>query len=104
MGLQIRERRGAEKKFTAHPRIKAKGVAFFDAPRQHGATAAASDTPGGSGTMVPRGLSAFTPTRTAVTGQRVAAPTVSSLPLDNMLRIVIVVQHFVTEFNGAVSE
>jgi hypothetical protein len=37
------------------------------------------------------------------TCQSVGAPNVNSLPLDNnMLRIVIVAQQFVTEFNGAV--
>jgi hypothetical protein len=37
-------------------------------------------------------------------GQSVRAPTVSSQPLDNMLRVVTVVQQIMTEFNGAVSE
>jgi hypothetical protein len=31
-------------------------------------------------------------------------PNVKTLPLDNMLRIVTVVQRFMTEFNGAMSE
>jgi hypothetical protein len=39
------------------------------------------------------------------TGQSVGAPNVNSLLLDNsMLRIVTVVQQFMTEFNGALSE
>jgi hypothetical protein len=38
------------------------------------------------------------------TGQSVRAPNANSQPLDNMLRAVTVVQHFMTEFNGAVSE
>jgi hypothetical protein len=38
------------------------------------------------------------------TGQSVGAPNVNSSPLDNMLRIVTVVQQFVTEFKGSVSE
>jgi hypothetical protein len=39
------------------------------------------------------------------TGQSVGAPNVNSLPLNkSMLRIVITVQQFMTEFNGAVSE
>jgi hypothetical protein len=38
------------------------------------------------------------------TGQSVGDPNVNSLPLDNMSRIVIVVQQFMTEFSGAVSE
>jgi hypothetical protein len=37
-------------------------------------------------------------------GQSVRAPTVNSQPLDNLLRVVIVVQRIMTEFNGAVSE
>jgi hypothetical protein len=37
-------------------------------------------------------------------GQSVRYPTVSSHPLDNMLRVVPVVQQIMTEFNGAVSE
>jgi hypothetical protein len=39
------------------------------------------------------------------TGHVVGAPNVNSLPLDNsMLRIVTVLQQFMAEFNGAVSE
>jgi hypothetical protein len=38
------------------------------------------------------------------TGQSVAAPTANSPPLDNMLRVVTVVQQIMTEFNCAVSE
>jgi hypothetical protein len=38
------------------------------------------------------------------TRQSVAAPNVNCLPLDNMLRIVTVVQQFKTEFSSAVSE
>jgi hypothetical protein len=38
------------------------------------------------------------------TGQSVPAPNVNSLPLDNMLRVITVVQQIMTEFNGAVSE
>jgi hypothetical protein len=37
-------------------------------------------------------------------GQSVRSPTVSSQPLDNMLRVVTFVQQIMTEFNGAVSE
>jgi hypothetical protein len=38
-------------------------------------------------------------------GQSVGAPNVNSLPLDNsMLRTVVTVQRFMTEFNCAVSE
>jgi hypothetical protein len=37
-------------------------------------------------------------------GQSVRAPTVNSQPLDNVLRVVTVVQQIMTEFNGAVSE
>jgi hypothetical protein len=36
--------------------------------------------------------------------QSVRVPTVNSQPLDNMLRVVTVVQQIMTEFNGAVSE
>jgi hypothetical protein len=38
------------------------------------------------------------------TGQSVRAQTVSTQPLDNMLRVVTPVQQIMTEFNGAVSE
>jgi hypothetical protein len=38
------------------------------------------------------------------TGQSIRVPNVNNLPLDNILRIVTVVQKFVTEFSGAVSE
>jgi hypothetical protein len=38
------------------------------------------------------------------TGQSVQAPHLNSQPLDNMLRVVIVVQQIMTEFSGAVSE
>jgi hypothetical protein len=38
------------------------------------------------------------------TGQSVPATNVNSLPLDNMLRVITVVQQITTEFNGAVSE
>jgi hypothetical protein len=37
-------------------------------------------------------------------GQSVPAPIVNSLPLDNMVRVVTVVQQFMTEYNGAVSK
>jgi hypothetical protein len=37
-------------------------------------------------------------------GQSVRARTVNSQPLDNMWRVVTVVQQIMTEFNGAVSE
>jgi hypothetical protein len=37
-------------------------------------------------------------------GQSVRAPTVSSQPQDNMLRVVTAVQQIMTEFNGALSE
>jgi hypothetical protein len=37
-------------------------------------------------------------------GQSVWAPILHSQPLDNMLRVVTVVQQIMTEVNGAVSE
>jgi hypothetical protein len=37
-------------------------------------------------------------------GQSIQAPTVSSQPLDNMLRVATVVQQIMTEFSGAMSE
>jgi hypothetical protein len=37
------------------------------------------------------------------TGHSVRDPTVSSQPLDNMLRVVTEVQQIMTEFNGAMS-
>jgi hypothetical protein len=38
------------------------------------------------------------------TGQSAQAPNTKNQPLDNMLRVVTVVQQIMTEFNGAVSE
>jgi hypothetical protein len=38
------------------------------------------------------------------TSQSVQAPNVNRQPLDNMLRVVTVVQQIMTEFNGAVSK
>jgi hypothetical protein len=38
------------------------------------------------------------------TGHSVGARNVNSEPLDNMLRVITVVQHFMAEFNGAVLE
>jgi hypothetical protein len=38
------------------------------------------------------------------TSQSAEAPNINSLPLDNMLRIVTVVQQIMKEFNGNVSE
>jgi predicted Zn-ribbon and HTH transcriptional regulator len=49
-------------------------------------------------------LSAPTSGRPQNAGQSVRAPTVSSHPLDKMLRVVTAVQQIMTEFNGAVSE
>jgi hypothetical protein len=45
-----------------------------------------------------------TPALQQETGQSVQAPNVNSQPLDNMLRVVTVVQQIMTEFNGAVTE
>jgi hypothetical protein len=44
------------------------------------------------------------PAKQHKTGQSVRAPSVNSQPLDNMLRVVTVVQQIMTEFSGAVSE
>jgi hypothetical protein len=38
------------------------------------------------------------------TVQSVRAPKVNSAPLDNMLRVVTIVQQIMTEFNGVVSK
>jgi hypothetical protein len=42
--------------------------------------------------------------KTGQIGTNVPAPIVNSLPLDNMVRVVTVVQQFMTEFNDAVSK
>jgi hypothetical protein len=72
------------------------------AARQHRATAAVSDTPGGSGRSSHNGTQGpcgRTPTRTA------SDRSVSwGLLLDSMFRIVTAVEQFMTEFNGTVSE
>jgi hypothetical protein len=44
------------------------------------------------------------PMRQKDASQSVPATDVNSPPLDNMLRVVTVVQQIITEFNGAVSE
>jgi hypothetical protein len=49
-------------------------------------------------------LGTQTPGDQQKTGQSVRAPTVGSQPLDNMLRVVTVVQQIMIEFSGAVSE
>jgi hypothetical protein len=43
-------------------------------------------------------------TKRQATDQSVGAPNINNLPLGNMLRIVTVVQQYMTEFSGAVSE
>jgi hypothetical protein len=47
---------------------------------------------------------ASAPSQEKETGQSVPAPDVNSLPLDNMFRVVNVVQQIMTQFTGAVSE
>jgi hypothetical protein len=49
-------------------------------------------------------LSVQAPVQEQETGQSVRAPIVKSHPLDDMLRVVTVIQQIMTEFNGAVSE
>jgi hypothetical protein len=44
-----------------------------------------------------------TPPKWQEAGQSAPAQIVNSLPLDNMVRAVTVVQHFMEEYNGAVS-
>jgi hypothetical protein len=56
-------------------------------------------------TMEPRVPAPLPQHEHQTSGQSVQAPNVNSLPLDKMLRAVVtVVQHFMTEFNGAVLE
>jgi hypothetical protein len=55
------------------------------------------------GTLESR-ISAPLPQLNQPTGQSVRACSVNSEPLDNMLRVITVVQQIMTEFNGAVSE
>jgi hypothetical protein len=45
-----------------------------------------------------------TPAPQQKTGQSVQTPHVNSQPLDDMLRVVTIVQQIMTEFNGSVSE
>jgi hypothetical protein len=54
--------------------------------------------------MEPRVLAPLQQHEQQATGQSAEAPNVNSLPLDNMLRIVTLVQQFMTELNGAMSE
>jgi hypothetical protein len=49
-------------------------------------------------------LSAPAFVREQETGQSVPASSVNSLPLENMFRVITVVQRIMTEFNGAMSE
>jgi hypothetical protein len=45
-----------------------------------------------------------TPPKWQEAGQLIPAPNVNSLPLDNMVTVVTVVQQFMKEFNDAVSK
>jgi hypothetical protein len=114
-GLQIREGGDAEKEVTEntqnynakcvlkprHPRCVLRG----GAPRQRRATAAASDAPDCPATLATRVPMPLRQQAEHATGQSVEATNVNSLPLDNStLWTVTVVQQFMTEFNGALSE
>jgi hypothetical protein len=56
------------------------------------------------GALKPRASAPLPQLNQQTTGQSVPAPNVNSLPLDNMLRVVTVVQQIMTGCNGAVSE
>jgi hypothetical protein len=57
-----------------------------------------------AGQTRPEKQSVPTPAPHEKTGQSVQTPHVNSQPLDNMLRVVTVVEQIMTEFNAAVSE
>jgi hypothetical protein len=56
----------------------------------------------GSATM--EKLSGLAPMQQTNAGQSVPAPDINSLPVENMFRVVSLVQHIVKEFSGSVSE
>jgi hypothetical protein len=72
--------------------------------KQCGATAAASSTPCSCGRYSHSGKTECPGPYAVANCRLVLAPDVKSLPLDNMFRVVTVVQQIKTEFNGAVSE
>jgi hypothetical protein len=55
-------------------------------------------------TVEPRATKPLRQLKQQPTGQSVQAPLVNSQPLDNMVRVVIVVQQIMTEVSGALSE
>jgi hypothetical protein len=57
-----------------------------------------------AGPKIAEKQSVLAPAPQQKTGQSVRAPIVNSQPLDNMLRVVTIVQQIITEFNGALAE
>jgi hypothetical protein len=105
-------KRSTDKRHKEHNR---KGVVFqlqhtrsvfhSGSAKQRGTTAAASSILGSCGRFSRSGkLSGLAPVQQTNAYQSVPAPSVKSLPVDNMFRVASVVQLIVTEFSGAVSE
>jgi hypothetical protein len=117
-GLQTREGGDPEKEVTEDTQdYNGKGVLFqphnsrcvlHGGPlRQDRGRAVASDTPGGGGNPChneTKGLCTPTPAQSAANRSVSQAPNVNSQPLENMLRVVTVVQQIMTEFSDAISE
>jgi hypothetical protein len=75
----------------------------FGIPRRFSADRATSGKATSCGNCTHRGgIEPISWTSTRI-GQSVRAPSVNSQPVDNMLRVVTIVQQIVTEFHGAVS-
>jgi hypothetical protein len=82
----------------------ARSVVRGGCAKQRGATAAASSTPDSSGRSSRSGKTECPGSCAAARCKPVPVRDVNTLPLDNMFRVVSVVQQIMTEFNGAVSE
>jgi hypothetical protein len=111
-GLQAHERGDAQKEFAENTQDNnGKGVLQVcprrrsEATQQQQRPQARQVAVAGPATMKPMGLAPSREHEQQATSQSVGAPNVNSLPLDNMLKVVVtVVQQILTEFNGALSE
>jgi hypothetical protein len=89
--------------FTSH--LTTPSFSFTAALRGSAAQQQRPQAPQATEADPPTGVNQSNPTSVhQKSGQSVRSPTASSQPLDNMLRVVTVVQQIMTEFNGAVSE
>jgi hypothetical protein len=100
-----KEHRRTQREGCSPPTIPRQRVLRGGSAKQRGATAATSSEPGSCGRSS-RSRKTECPGSCSATGNRSVswAAIVNSQLLDNMLRVVTVVQQIMTEFNGAVSE